>query len=232
MHTSLGNSTNPSPVEAKFYTNSGNPLVLRLVPDSASTVLDLGCGAGDNARHLSSKGMLVDGITLSPDEAKFASRYCQNVYVHNLEQGVPPNLRGPYDIVICSHVLEHLCFPSALLRSIKGVLAENGSVIVAIPNLLWWKNRLKLLCGRFEYTESGVMDSTHFRWYTFKTIQDLLESHGFNVQIAIADGCFPLWKLRRFVSRVVANRLDEFACSMFPGFFGYQFILSAKPISR
>ena len=146
-----------------------NVAVLALVTPSHRLVLDVGCGAGGNARALHALGKIVDGITLSPEEARQASAWCRDVTVYNVEQGLPESARGPYDLCLCSHVIEHLRDPSPLLTAVRRILAPNGGLLVALPNILQFRHRLELLRGRFEYESGGIMDSTHVRWYTWES---------------------------------------------------------------
>jgi 2-polyprenyl-3-methyl-5-hydroxy-6-metoxy-1,4-benzoquinol methylase len=215
-------------VERKSYRNEGNAAVVRCVPETARTILDIGCGAGDNARLLARKGRVIDGITLSISERTEALKYCQTVIIHNLESGLPSELKGPYDFVICSHVLEHICWPEKLLRDIRERLSIEGRLVVALPNIFFYKNRWNLIRGRFDYEESGLMDNTHFRWYSFRSAQALLASAGFEVLRAGADGSFPIPFRRRFFSRRVTRPLDAWATASFPGLFGYQIVFIAR----
>ncbi|MFA7342820.1 MAG: class I SAM-dependent methyltransferase [Terrimicrobiaceae bacterium] len=215
--------------DKKSYKNDGNAAVLRRVPATVGTVLDVGCGAGDNARILKAAGKVVDGITLSASERDEASKFCRGVVIHNLEQGLPAGLSGSYDLVLCSHVLEHICWPNKLLHDIRDRLVPGGLLVVALPNMLFYKNRWKLLAGRFEYEESGLMDNTHFRWYTFASAQRLLASSGFEVVTAEAEGSFPIPFRRSLFSRALTRPVDAWASSAFPGLFGYQMVFTARP---
>jgi SAM-dependent methyltransferase len=217
-------------VSERTYASQPNTEVLQWVPEDAGQVLDLGCGSGANAAMLSRRGIHVDGVTLSEEEAKQASLHCRQVFVHNLERGLPPGIGGPYDAVLCSHVLEHICFPSQLLHDIVGCLAPGGRTIVAVPNLLFYRTRLQLLLGRFEYSESGIMDSTHFRWYTLSSLSRLLERHGLSPDTAYGDGNVPMGRLRRIAPGACA-RLDRLACARFPGLFGLQ-LLAVATVKR
>jgi 2-polyprenyl-3-methyl-5-hydroxy-6-metoxy-1,4-benzoquinol methylase len=214
-------------VDDKVYAYEGNEEVLRWVPKTARTALDLGCGAGGNARELSNRGCLVDGITLSEGEAEVARQVCERVFVRNLEQGLPSDTKEHYDVVIASHVLEHICFPEKLLSDVRDRMNADSILIVALPNLLYWRNRLDLFAGRFVYEEGGLMDNTHFRWYTFKTAAELFVRHGFRLERSYATGWMPQPLLRKLLPGV-AGRLDSSASSMFPGLFGYQMIYVAR----
>jgi SAM-dependent methyltransferase len=216
-------------VASKIYRNDGNPSVLSLVPLAARTVLDVGCGAGDNAAILASRGVAVDGITISVAEAETSATACRRVIVHDLERGLPLGLAESYDCCLCSHVLEHICWPEQLLYDILRVLLpSNAPLIVALPNFLFVKERLRLLHGDFHYEPSGLWDETHFRWYTYSGGRKLLETHGFDVLHSSASGVCPLRPIRRLAPRL-AKKFDAVVCRLWPGLFGLQFIYVARP---
>ncbi len=216
-------------VSAKLYHNAGNRPVLARIPESCRAILDVGCGAGDNARALVSPGRIIDGITLSEREAEAARRAMRTVQVHNLENGLPDGLAGTYDCAICSHVLEHICWPTKLLTDLHAKLRPHrGRLIVALPNIFYYKQRWELLRGRFQYQDSGLMDNTHFRWYSLHSARQLLEDHHYDVLEATGEGDFPQWKLRRLWPSL-AKRIDQSASVRVPGVFGWQLILVARP---
>lgn len=215
-------------VREKTYQNRGNPQVLNALGSGVNSVLDVGCGVGDNARLLAERGIVIDGITLSKEEAEQARTVCRNVWVHDLESGLPEEVGETYDAVICSHVLEHICWPEAVLAGIWRLLHPDGRLIVALPNILHVKNRLSIAFGRFEYTQSGLMDNTHFRFYTFRSASELLRCNKFDVLDAQAYGYLPLPRLRRCLPELSA-KLDRLLCQKLPGLFGIQFVYVAQP---
>ena len=155
----------------EIYENDGNQNVIGLIHKSNSFILDIGCGAGDNARILNALGHQIDGITLSESEKVMASQYCKDIFIHNLEDGLPDVVKNKkYDYIICSHVLEHIAYPTPLLNDIYHLVKNNNStVIIMLPNIMYYKTRLKLIKGDFEYTKDGIMDYTHLRWYTLNS---------------------------------------------------------------
>lgn len=216
-------------VAEKIYSNAGNLPLLDLLPAEAGRVLDCGCGAGDNARVLRSRGWRVTGITLSEKEQRLAAEHCERVLVADLEDPLPDAIGGGYDAVVLSHVLEHLVDPQRLLSRIKGVLAPGGVVVVALPNVLFYPVRLRALFGRFDYTSDGIMDATHLRFYTFESGLDLLRENGFEVVKALAEGGFPIWKLRRHLPASLVGWIDREACRWKPGLFGRQSLYLSRP---
>lgn len=133
----------------KSYHNDGNDDVLKYITKSC-TVLDVGCGSGDNARVLKERNCTVDGITISENELVQASKYLNKGYLHNLGNGLPDEVKlNQYDFIICSHVLEHICYPENLLIDIWNCLQPNSKLIIALPNLFHYKSRWELVCGNF-----------------------------------------------------------------------------------
>jgi 2-polyprenyl-3-methyl-5-hydroxy-6-metoxy-1,4-benzoquinol methylase len=217
-------------VREKRYVNSGNSALVAHFPMNARSALDVGCGSGAHARILASRGCKVDGITLSKIEQTDARPYCRQCWIHDLENGLPSGIGSDYDLVVASHVLEHLRWPDRLLREIRSVLApDRGRLLCALPNVLFYKNRLRMLAGRFEYEESGIMDASHFRWFTFKSAAELIKAAGFEILEHFGDGSAPLPIVRNLLPRTVAKAIDRSATRALPGAFAGQIITIATP---
>jgi SAM-dependent methyltransferase len=215
--------------ETRFYDSPANERLLKLVEGrKPGRALDCGCGAGGNARVLSSLGWQVDGVTLSPAEQSSAQRFCRKVLVANLEQGLPDELTGKYDLIVMSHVLEHLIGSSKLLKLAAKILAPDAVLAVALPNVLQYRMRLEFLFGNFTYASEGILDSTHVRFYTFQTGRELLEGNGYRVIEAKGDGGVPQRGLRRILPRSFTERVDRFGCESLPGLFSWQLLYLAQ----
>lgn len=212
----------------KSYRNQGNHDVLRFVKGTGK-VLDIGCGGGDNAILLKEKGFEVDGITISEIELNEATPHLRNGYIYNLENGLPKDvLQEKYDYIICSHVLEHICYPEKLLLDIGKSLKQDGKLIVGLPNLLHYKSRWELLKGNFNYQSAGIWDNTHFKWYSFESGAKLLEEYGFKIISKSVTGQLPAATLfSKFLSKNNALRLYNQIIKISPGFFGYQLLYVA-----
>ncbi len=214
----------------KSYRNEGNDDVLKFIT-MPCRVLDVGCGGGDNARALKERGCIVDGITISEIERHEASSFLRNCYLYNLENGLPDELKNnQYDFIICSHVIEHICYPEKLLKDILQCLQSGGKLIVALPNLFHYKSRWQLLKGDFTYQSAGIWDNTHFKWYTYKTGIELLENNGFKVIVKTVTGQLPA---ASFFAKIFS---EKFSATLFnqlklvsPGLFGYQLLYVVEP---
>lgn len=201
-----------------------NMAVAARVPESARRVLDLGCGNGALGAHLKRRaGREVVGVTFSEEEAREARARLDEVVVCDLE-GFDAAGLGLFDCVVCSHVLEHLTRPEELLRRLRGSLTEDGVLVVALPNVLHWRQRFEFLRGRFEYADGGLMDRTHYRFYDWRTARALLADCGYAETSGEADGGFPL---SRFVP-LLGRALDRAALRLGPGLFGVQFVMVSR----
>lgn len=213
------------------YRNRGNPALLDLIDIPPARVLDCGCGAGDNARLLRAMGWRVTGVTLDPAERRAAAEQCERVELADLAAGLPFAADDSYELVVLSHILEHLADPATLLAETRRVLAPGGRIIVALPNVAHYRTRVQFLLGRFDYTETGVMDDTHLRFYTAITARELLESNGLAVTAARVSGGLPWWRIRRVLPPSWLGRIDARSLAARPNLLGWQTLFRAVPAS-
>jgi predicted TPR repeat methyltransferase len=205
-----------------------NHAVLDSVPLHARSVLDIGCGGGLFGEALkASRPCTVLGVTFSEAEAELARTRLDRVEVADLNHMGPGSL-GLHDCIVCSHVLEHLHDPQRLLRGLQACLAPGGMLVVALPNVLHWKQRLQFVRGHFRYTEGGLMDHTHVRFFDWATAAELLQHAGYRVESRRADGILPL---SRLLGTALSRHADRAAVACWPGLFGTQFLLCARPVA-
>lgn len=207
----------------KIYNSGANSRILSHIPDTARTALDLGCATGKMALALDSLGIDTDGVSFNADECKLAAKHCRKVWNFDLEKGFPDDLTGPYDAVILSHIMEHIANPNKLLECTKNVLKPNGLIICTIPNMLFLYNRLKLLVGKIEYSDSGLMDYTHVRWYTKMTLIEKMSEFGFVLTHFDADGYAPLGPFRRVLSDRLCKKISRILISLSPSWFAWEY---------
>ncbi len=209
-------------------------MIAARVADGAR-VLDAGAGEGAFAEELKARGCTVVALEVDPARAEAARARGLDVAVRNLETAGLDDL-GRFDIVVCADVLEHLVDPAAALQKLKGTLAPGGKIIASIPNVAFYGVRLRLLAGRFDYTETGILDRTHLRFFTRASARRLLEEAGLVVgfeAITLAPptsampGIATRWDA--LLERKRAGLAVHRAMSVLPGFFGSQIILEAAP---
>jgi 2-polyprenyl-3-methyl-5-hydroxy-6-metoxy-1,4-benzoquinol methylase len=204
----------------------GHWLVQQAVLDRTSPgdrILDAGTSTGYLAHRLVAAGRRVDGAELDPVAAEAARHVCDFVWVGDLSRLDAADLPHDYDLVLFADTLEHLPDPPAVLRTLKSRLAPGGSLVVSLPNVANWAIRLSLLGGRFRYTERGILDRTHLRFYTKKTAIEMIEAGGFRVTSAVGSIPVPLVKSRTL------GRLAHWIGNLRPSLFAYTFVITAEP---
>lgn len=214
--------------DAGYYTFS-RPEVRQYVPASAKTILDIGCGTGAVGAALkeANPGREVTGIEIVPEVAAQAALKLDRVLVGDVQEQIAFLPDHYFDVIIAADVLEHLVEPEIVLKQIAAKCKPNGLLIASIPNVAHWSIITALLNGSWEYTSAGLLDSTHLRFFTRKSIIRLLEETGFHVLLMTPNivGSFriPSQLLQALVEMGIDPRyLAEHA-------FDYQYITVAKP---
>ena len=174
-----------------------------LVPAGAR-VLDVGCGTGSVSRLVAerSKGDFL-GIEPNPERAETARQRGLKVLNGYLTPEVFQE-HGKFDVVMFADVLEHLPDPAAIIRIAKAGLNPGGCIIASVPNIAHWTVRFGLFFGRFRYEPTGIMDATHLRWFTRRTLKDFIASEGFCCEEALP------------TAGVTMNVYNHYPCRIFP----------------
>jgi 2-polyprenyl-3-methyl-5-hydroxy-6-metoxy-1,4-benzoquinol methylase len=189
-------------------------------------VLDVGCWGGFAGRYLmQARAATVDGVEPSGLPASVARRTYRRVLPVPIERALP-ELRGEgarYDVVLFLDVLEHLVDPRAVLEAARDIVRPGGSALVSMPNVAHWSVRKELLRGRWEYTDSGLLDRTHLRFFTLETARQTLRSSGWEVTWESCSlGQPPLIRLPTAVLARLAR---------WPSMFAVQFLFEAVCIA-
>ena len=150
----------------------------------APTVLDIGCGAGANAREIRrlAPDATIVGIEPNAEGARLARAAADEVFEGTLERWLESSPDRRFDVVLLSDVVEHIADPLSLLRRLNGHPGTRVAAwLVSVPNYAVWYNRLRTLAGSFSYSWSGLYDRTHLRFFTRRSIRELLERAGRSV---------------------------------------------------
>jgi len=126
------------------------------------------------------RGCVVTGVELDPEAARAAARDLRRVVVADLDRVSLAGSVGPetFDVVVLADVLEHLKDPGSVLREAALMLAPGGRVVLSVPNVGHGSLRLALLQGRWNYTDTGLLDRTHRHFFTRQTLLELVTSAG------------------------------------------------------
>jgi 2-polyprenyl-3-methyl-5-hydroxy-6-metoxy-1,4-benzoquinol methylase len=210
-------------------SDTSHAIVLRLV-GSAPRVLDVGCATGAVAAALKDRGCRVAGVEVDKAAAEKARPHLDDLLVGSVQELdlLAHFGEGAFDAIILADVLEHLEDPTAILRQMRPLLADDGFVVASIPNVAHGSVRLALLQGRFEYTEVGLLDRTHLRFFTSTTVDNLFADAGF-VPVEVERTTVDFFETEIKLSPSDFDRTVLDALEADPEATTYQFVVKARP---
>jgi len=221
---------------ASRYTLKGDPysshsIVLNWLGEGhGRRLLDVGAADGLLSGQLSERGWKVTAIEADPVAAKAGAVRCEHMIVADLDTGLPP-VDGVFDAIVCADVLEHLRHPLSVLTALRDALAEDGEVLISIPNVAHLWMRLSLLAGRFDYAERGILDRTHLRFFTRRTLAALIVAAGLR-PTRITATPVPLYQVvpARWHGRALAaaHAVSAASARVLPRLLAYQFVVLAR----
>jgi 2-polyprenyl-3-methyl-5-hydroxy-6-metoxy-1,4-benzoquinol methylase len=167
------------------YYNNVRVEMLKYLPPQAKKILDIGCGNGSFAEVIKSMNQAeVWGIELMLDEAEKAKLVLDKIFAGPCEDFIDDLPNNYFDVIYCNDVLEHLVDPYDVLKKLHSKLVNGGVVISSIPNVRYHNTFIKTIIHKdWKYEDHGVMDFTHMRFFTQKSIQRMYEEAGFSVKL-------------------------------------------------
>ncbi len=202
------------------YFDNERPEVARLVDESRKTVLDVGCGTGRMGALLLAavSNRRVYGIELDEQAAEQARLVLTDVQCGDVRTMELPYDEGLFDCMIFADVLEHVDHPEEVLRRLKPYLSPNGIIVCSIPNMRHYTVILRLLLHGWEYADFGHFDRTHLRFFSLRSMKELVTSAGFEIV--------------EIVPKIVASRKLRFLNVLFLGrlrdFLAFQYLIKAR----
>jgi len=172
-------------IQTKYFQSNRSEM-LRFITNKPKTSLEVGCREATHSKLLKNELDINETWGIEPEkndtmvkEAQNNLDYFINDYLTKETQGLP---KKHFDLVIFNDVLEHMYDPWEILIQTKDLLSQNGIIIISIPNIRH-KSVLKQLLFNddFEYKEEGLLDVTHIRFFTQKTLIKMLDDCGYEI---------------------------------------------------
>ena len=193
--------------------------MLSFIPNGCKKILDVGCAGGSFGALLKlEKQAEVWGIEHHLETAERARKKLDRVIVGDIESGDLSLPTSYFDCIVFNDALEHFRDPWDVLVRISENLIPGGYVVASIPNIRHFEVMKDLLIRReWRYVQAGVLDKTHLRFFTDRSMVDLFTQSGYDVETVsgINGKAFP-WKFS-LLNRILLNALDDmryvqFAC--------------------
>jgi SAM-dependent methyltransferase len=215
---------------AEYYLET-RPDIQAIAGAQGKRILDVGCAAGELGHALKLAGALeVVGIERSAEAARLAKARLDQVIVSDVESLDLPLNDASFDRIIFADILEHTIDPWSVLASYGRYLKSDGLIIASIPNIRFYAVIARLIFNRWGYSESGILDSTHLRFFTLPTIKEMFERAGY--QIERVERNYRLFEDQSRIGRTgaLASRLfcRFIAPLVWRHFFTFQYLVVAK----
>lgn len=216
----------------KYNTFSPNILeYLQRYAKKSDHILDVGCWTGALGLELQKQkyknNYTLDGIELNTEAIKKAKksgyRTVFNINLNHLDNYYINQL-PTYDIIIFGDVLEHTQNPEKVLIQLKTLLKPTGMIAISLPNIGFIYFRLTHLFGKWDYTETGIMDKTHLKFFTVKSATKLINNS--NLKVIEKDGYAGI-ENKTLIVRSIFKRLAK----IYPPLFAIQMTFLVKPNS-
>lgn len=182
-----------------YYQNERRDL-LPFIPRQGSRLLDIGCAEGAFALMLKRECGYTEtwGMEFDDKAAEVASTRLDRVIHGDVVKTLKDLPDGYFDLICMNDVLEHLIWPEELLKHLRAKLSPNARIFCSIPNIRQFRVLWNLLQHQdFEYTESGILDRTHLRFFTRRTFLSVLDRAGYEpVSVVGCCGTTKSWKFK------------------------------------
>lgn len=217
--------------EIIIYGRGWSQHVIDAVIGKNLTVLDVGCGAGGTGQKLEAAGHKVYGLDFCPTTVKEAAAKITEARVIDLDktQDLPFGVKT-FDRVLFADILEHLYSPQHALELVRPYLKDDGRIIISIPNVANYVVRFNLLFGRFSSGDSPIVwDPGHIRFFTLKTISDLICQTGYAIErVDCTAGIYLPFGGLHIGGIPVVQRVRELFSRSWKTMFATQFLIVAR----
>jgi len=218
--------------ELKPFKYSSHYWILNLLEQERGPVkiLDVGTASGYLGKILRGRGHSVTGIENDVATAERARVFYDSFELADIESFAFP-YRNEFDYILFADVLEHLRDPEAVLRRCIPALKESGKIIISVPNIANILVRASLLLGKFDYMERGILDRTHLRFFTLRSLKKMMAEVDCRV-LDVIPTPLPVQIVFPFTQKSVFSPIHEFVYALtrcWKKAFAYQFVITAAP---
>lgn len=163
---------------AIYYQRVRNEMT-PLLPKQYSKVLEIGCAEGNFRNNLSQEHEYW-GVEPNESAVAIAKEKLDKVLIGTYEETVNQIPNDYFELVICNDVIEHMVDLDEFFQSIKKKIKKDGCLIASIPNVRYLSNLFEILVKKdWEYKNEGILDRTHLRFFTKKSLIRTISDNGF-----------------------------------------------------
>ncbi len=163
--------------------NTSHGVCVNMIREN-STILEFGCAKGYVGNYLkNNKSCELYAVEYFQEYAEVAKEYYNDIWVGDIENfnWVDKFANIEFDYILLMDVLEHLRNPEIVLEKIKQFMGKNTEIIISVPNIANNAVIMELMDNEFKYSENGILDRTHLKHFTYKSLCKTVKEIGFNI---------------------------------------------------
>lgn len=194
--------------------------LLDLIPleNRKGNMLEIGAGGGNTLIYAQENNYAehVSGVELCKIEDSFQeSIKFDKFLIGDIEKIALPFDDNKFDVILRGDVLEHLVNPDTIISKLSELLLSNGVIIASLPNIRQMHVLKEIVFnGDFKYTDAGILDRTHLRFFCKKNMIELFESKGLRVERIVSSSNL-IGKTTKLLNKLTFNIFDQFLAAQY-----------------
>ncbi len=167
-----------------YYTNERRDM-LAFLPAKPTRTIEFGCSAGVFSAIVKEKFHTETwGVDFNREAAEEAGKRLDKVIVGDAMEVLNDLPEKYFDCLICNDILEHLPYPDLFLKKVRKILAKDAHITCSVPNVRSWGHFIHYFVGKdWKYEDFGILDNTHLRFFTKKSLIRMLENSEIEIEI-------------------------------------------------
>ncbi len=198
-----------------------------------SNVLDVGCACGDFGELVNrNKKCNIYGLEYDVESLNIATKTNAYQIVHHIDLNIFDESKfetynNYFDSIVMLDVLEHILNPEEVIKKLKNFLKKDGFFIISLPNVAFCDIKVGLLKNNFTYSDTGILDKTHLKFYTHKSISNMMTDLNLEITNCLAKVSY----YSNDKSKSIPNSVKKYI-NKDPHSFVYQYLIKAVPCKK
>lgn len=169
---------------SREYYESSRSEMEQFIARPPERSIEFGCSSGGFSEILKKKYHCETwGIDMDQQSVDIASTKMDKVFMGNAFELVEQLPENYFDYIICNDFIEHVHSPELFFQKARRCLTDDAVLICSLPNVRHWKHVNRYLFLKdWKYKKSGILDYTHLRFFTKKSMIRSIKDWGFEIE--------------------------------------------------